>query len=125
MRTTIITLTAAAALLAAGCSSSIDAEELCQQMKDSSVTGNDAEADWTEEQYLELRDKYERVDDEELSASGTKLVDAVWQVTQLKDGEEMGALAYMGQITDSLSGVQGACARHGVVLSVTGGANGG
>lgn len=47
---------------------------------------------------------------------GTALVDVVWEVSKLKEGEEMGALAFLGPMSTHMMGLKTACANEGVMV---------
>ncbi|MGW0150825.1 hypothetical protein ACWDVU_35185, partial [Streptomyces sp. NPDC003333] len=55
---------------------------------------------------------------EKLREHGTALVDIVWQVSNLPEGEEMGALAFIGPMGTHVAGLQTACADQGVIVNL-------
>lgn len=120
MRKIIIAAVAGLTMSLTACSSGPSAEELCQEMKENSQRQGSNPDKITEGEYLKLREKFANVDDDQLSKSGVQLVDAVWQLQNFDEGEEMAALAFTGELTEAISNVSSACAQHGVTLNMLG-----
>ena len=99
---------------------------ICKEIaKDNKVGGskNDPNDKLTEKEYKQIREAFQDSRDPEIKQHGTALIDAFWQVSQLKDGEEMGALMFVGTITSAYSGLTGACAKHDVTIPPMSGLN--
>ncbi|MEO3925271.1 hypothetical protein ABGB07_15580 [Micromonosporaceae bacterium B7E4] len=73
----------------------------------------------TEDEYRELRSLFEDSDKEKIREHGTALVDLAWQISQMPDGQEMGALAFIGPMGTHVAGLQTACADEGIIISLT------
>lgn len=102
----------------AACAGGVSAEEVCQAMQKDKLNGGNNNDDMTKAEYTELRAQFAAVDDEALREHGLKLIDIGWQMSRIPEGKELGALVYMGSLTDAMTGVVGACAQHGVVLDL-------
>jgi hypothetical protein len=76
----------------------------------------------TEDNYRKARQVFQDSRYGDIKASGTKLMDVVWQVSQLGPDPGMAALPYVGQLTSAVTDFQGACANHGVILNMNLGA---
>lgn len=74
----------------------------------------------TKAQYLELRDVFDGSRHDDIRTAGLKLVDVLWQISQIPEGEEFGALAFIGTATSAMTELTGACANHGIVVSLQG-----
>ncbi|MEJ3742297.1 hypothetical protein WEI85_03235 [Actinomycetes bacterium KLBMP 9797] len=72
----------------------------------------------TEEEYRELREQFEDSTHADIREHGTKLVDVVWQVEQLPEGQEVAALGFLGPLTEHARGLQAACGRQGIHFSI-------
>ncbi|MFC8848727.1 MULTISPECIES: hypothetical protein [unclassified Micromonospora] len=72
----------------------------------------------TEAEYREARALFEDSRHEDIREHGTALIDIVWQVSKLPDGEGMGALAFVGPMGTHMSGLQTACADQGVIIDL-------
>lgn len=94
----------------------------CEAIRDAeltSVNGDDPGSnEMTEDEYRELRDQFEDSVHEDIREHGTKLVDVVWQVEQIPDGQEVAALGFLGPLTEHATGLQAACARQGIHFSL-------
>jgi hypothetical protein len=101
----------------------------CEAMRDGDRTLSGAAretAPITEAEYRELRAVFEDSRHADLRDHGTRLVDLIWQMSQLPTGEggpEM--LAYLGPLTTHLTGLQSACADQGVIVNLNAGASAG
>jgi hypothetical protein len=62
--------------------------------------------------------RLQRLRYEDLRTHGTKLMDVVWQVSQLGGDPGLGALVYLQQLTEQMSGLQSACADRGIILEL-------
>jgi hypothetical protein len=54
--------------------------------------------------------------DKAIRSNGTKLIDTAWQAGQISDENAFSVLALVGPMTESYTGLTGACAAHGVTL---------
>ncbi|GGR98904.1 hypothetical protein GCM10010169_49370 [Micromonospora fulviviridis] len=94
----------------------------CKAMRDgTSVVADDksgSDDKMTEAEYREVRELFEDSRHEKLREHGTALVDIVWQVSNLPEGEEMGALAFIGPMGTHVAGLQTACADQGVIVNL-------
>ncbi|WP_319462878.1 hypothetical protein [Micromonospora sp. RTP1Z1] len=72
----------------------------------------------TEKEYRAARKVFEDSRYADIREHGTGLVDIAWQVQQLGDGQEMGALAFIGPMGTHVSGLQTACANQGVIVNL-------
>ena len=94
----------------------------CQAIRDQQGSSSSTDSDMTEAEYRETRDLFADSEHEDIREHGTKLVDVLWQVQQLPEGDEMGGIAFIGQLTEHATGLQSACADQGVVFNLLGGA---
>ncbi|MEU4472809.1 hypothetical protein [Micromonospora sp. NPDC023888] len=78
-------------------------------------TGED---ELTEAEYRKTRKLFEDSRHEDIREHGTALVDLAWQISQLPDGQEMGAIAFLGPVETATTGLQTACADQGVILKL-------
>jgi len=83
--------------------------EACEAMRDGPI-GN--QTPLTEDRYRKTRALFAGSRDPDIRENGTKLIDIAWQAGQ----DESKALAYMGPLMDAASGLQTACADHGIIL---------
>lgn len=93
----------------------------CEALRDGQTKFNgDAKNDdpMTEAQYRELRSVFEDSRHDDIKDHGTKLMDIVWQVSQLGDNPGMEALAYIGPLTTHMTGLQSACADQGIIVNL-------
>ncbi|MGY0002812.1 hypothetical protein [Micromonospora sp. I033] len=94
----------------------------CKAMRDgtSAVADDKSGGDdkMTEAEYREVRELFEDSRHEKLREHGTALVDIVWQVSNLPEGQEMGALAFIGPMGTHVAGLQTACADQGVIVNL-------
>lgn len=91
----------------------------CEAFRDKSkVDGasTDTNGTLTEAQYRQLRKVFEDSRYDDIKAAGTKMMDVLWQVSQLGKNPGLEALPYVGQMMSSITDVQGACANHGIVI---------
>ncbi|RLP93195.1 hypothetical protein [Micromonospora sp. CV4] len=72
----------------------------------------------TEAEYRKVREQFEDSRHEKIREHGTALIDIAWQVSNLPEEQEMGALAFMGPLTTHMSGLQTACADQGVIVDL-------
>lgn len=72
----------------------------------------------TEAQYRQVRKVFEDSRYDDIKDHGTKLIDVVWQVSQLGDKPGMEVLAFVGPLTTELSGLQSACADQGIIIKM-------
>ncbi|MEH0939117.1 hypothetical protein [Micromonospora psammae] len=94
----------------------------CKAMRDGKNVDGSTEANdddkMTEAEYREARKLFEDSRHEDIRKHGTALIDVAWQVSSLDEGEEMGALAFMGPLSTHMSGLQTACADQGVIVNL-------
>lgn len=93
----------------------------CEAFRDQGkVAGASAESPTgdklTEAEYRKLRKVFEDSRHDDIREKGTKLMDVLWQVTQLGDNPGLEALPFVGQMMDAVSDMQTACANHGVIV---------
>lgn len=72
----------------------------------------------TEAQYREMRGVFEASRYNDIKDHGTKLMDVVWQVSQLGEEPGMEVLAYLGPLTTHMTGLQSACADQGIIVTL-------
>ena len=89
----------------------------CEELRDGrgavDMTVRD-EAPITESQYRELRAVFAGSRHHDIRDHGTKLVDVVWQASH-STGTSLG---YLGPLTEHRSGLQSACSRHGIMVTL-------
>ncbi|GIE90235.1 hypothetical protein Are01nite_67150 [Actinoplanes regularis] len=88
---------------------------LASEEKGSSGTSDD---ELTRDEYIAMRKVFADSRYPDLREHGTKLMDVLWQVSQLGADNEVAALAYLQPLTEHVSGLQSACADHGVILDL-------
>lgn len=71
----------------------------------------------TEAEYRKLRAVFEQSRHDDIRDHGTKLMDVAWQVSKLGPEPGMEALAYVGPLTEHMTGLQSACADQGVIVA--------
>jgi uncharacterized protein HemX len=100
--------------------------DACKTIRDGGkIGGTKASSDnetMTEDQYRKLRKVFQDSRYDDIKAAGTKLMDVVWQVSQLGPDPGLEALPYLGQLTSAVTDIQGACANHGVIVNLNLGA---
>ncbi|MGX6604852.1 hypothetical protein ACWKSP_22390 [Micromonosporaceae bacterium Da 78-11] len=79
-----------------------------------------ADEQLTESQYRQVRKVFEDSRHDDIRDHGTKLIDIVWQMTQLGKDPGMAALAYVGPLTQQMTGLQSACADQGIIIKFPG-----
>ncbi|WP_433126314.1 hypothetical protein ACQPWW_26680 [Micromonospora sp. CA-240977] len=72
----------------------------------------------TEAEYRETRKVFEDSRYEDIRKHGTALVDIAWQISQLPEGQEMGAIALLVPVETATTGLQAACADQGVTVKL-------
>ncbi|GIF25046.1 hypothetical protein BJ973_007303 [Actinoplanes tereljensis] len=77
-----------------------------------------ADGKMTSAQYLQLRKIFKGSRYDDIEQAGTRLMDVLWQVTQLGENPGLEALPFVGQMTDALTSMQGACANHDIVIKI-------
>lgn len=94
----------------------------CKAMRDGKqADGSPKESDddkMTEAEYREARGVFEDSRHEDIRKHGTALMDLAWQISQLPEGQEMGAIAFIGPMGTHVSGLQTACADQGVIVNL-------
>lgn len=70
----------------------------------------------TQDQYRQARSVFADSRYEAVRINGVKLIDLAYQISLIPEGEEMGALAYIGGLTDAYAGLSGGCADLGFTL---------
>jgi hypothetical protein len=90
----------------------------CEAIRDSESNQSDRDSKMTEEEYREVREQFADSAHADIREHGTKLMDVLWQVDQLPEGQEMAALALIGPLAEHATGLQSACADQGVHISV-------
>lgn len=99
----------------------------CQAMRDNaaqSKTASESPLKISEAQYKEWRDAFADSRYDEIRLHGTRLMDLVWQLSQPGASDGLNALTYMQPLTEHMSGLQSACADHGIILKMASGAAG-
>ncbi|ADL45372.1 hypothetical protein [Micromonospora aurantiaca (nom. illeg.)] len=71
-----------------------------------------------EAEYRQARSVFENSRHDDIRAHGMALMDLAWQMSQIPNGQEMGALAFIGPMTTHISGLQTACANQGVIVTL-------
>jgi hypothetical protein len=89
----------------------------CEELRDGrgavDVTVRD-EVPITESQYREMRAVFAGSRHDDIRDHGTKLVDVVWQASHTTGT----SLGYLGPLTEHRSGLQSACSRHGIAVTL-------
>jgi hypothetical protein len=70
----------------------------------------------TQVEYREFRQVFADSRYPAIRDNGVKLIDNVWQIQAIPEGEEMGALAYVGALTSAYAGLSGGCAEVGYAI---------
>jgi hypothetical protein len=79
--------------------------------------GGDGTAEFTADEYRELRGVFQDSRHDDIREAGTAMVDLLWQIEQGDDGNELGtALLFGGRAADAMTAMSGACANHGIVV---------
>ncbi|MEV6376419.1 hypothetical protein [Micromonospora musae] len=95
---------------------------VCKAMRDGKdILGNEQRSgddEMTEAEYREARELFEDSRHEDIREHGTALMDIAWQVSNLPEDQGMGALAFLGAMGTHISGLQTACADHGVIVDL-------
>ncbi|WP_203935000.1 hypothetical protein [Virgisporangium ochraceum] len=99
----------------------------CKAIRDGQVGPQDGTEgkEITETEYRAIRKQFADSRHDDIRDHGTKLVDVIWQIQQLPEGEEMGALAFLGPMATHVTGLQSACADQGVEFTLTPGEDAG
>lgn len=82
----------------------------CESLRDTPVAQN--KEPLTEQRYRELRTQFQDSQDTSIRDNGTKMIDIVWKIGP----DQSKASAYMGPLMEAVTGLQAACASHGIVL---------
>ncbi|GIF14540.1 hypothetical protein [Actinoplanes teichomyceticus] len=90
----------------------------CKALADRDRAAGGADETLTREEYLAMRRVFADSRYADLREHGTKLMDVLWQVTQLGTDDQVAALTYLEPLTRHVSGLQSACADHGVVIDL-------
>lgn len=77
-----------------------------------------ADEQLTRDEYVQMRKVFADSRYADLREHGTKLMDILWQVSQLGADNEAVALTYLQPLTEHVSGLQSACADHGVIIDI-------
>lgn len=72
----------------------------------------------TRDDYVRMRKVFADSRYADLREHGTKLMDILWQVSQLGADDEAVAMNYLQPLTEHVSGLQSACADHGVIINL-------
>jgi hypothetical protein len=80
-------------------------------------SGDAADDNLTRDEYVSMRKVFADSRYRDLREHGTKLMDVLWQVSQLGTDDEV-AMSYLQPLTEHLSGLQSACADHGVIIDL-------
>jgi hypothetical protein len=93
----------------------------CETMRDNGAAKDDSAAGekMTEAEYRAVRKQFEDSDNDKIREHGTALVDIAWQIDQMPEGEEMGALAFLAPMGTHISGLQTACADLGIMVNLS------
>lgn len=91
---------------------------MCQAFRDGAADGSDdSEGTITPAEYHQLRDEFEKSRHDDIRQAGIRLTDVAWQFFQA--GPDSAARpAYQSQLLLALTDLQGACANHGVVITL-------
>ncbi|WIM94179.1 hypothetical protein ACTOB_006181 [Actinoplanes oblitus] len=91
----------------------------CRALADQEKNGGGTADDkLTKDEYLSMRQVFANSRYADLREHGTKLMDVLWQLTQWGPDNEMVALTYLQPLTEHISGLQSACADHGVIIDL-------
>ncbi|AYF26840.1 hypothetical protein CSH63_05085 [Micromonospora tulbaghiae] len=85
---------------------------------DGGEKGSDDEDKLTETEYRNARKLFEDSRHEKLREHGTALIDITWQVSNLPEGQETGALAFVSAMGTHMASLQTACADQGVIVNL-------
>lgn len=96
----------------------------CQAIRDGGKIEGAGNGDktMTEDEYRQARKVFQDSRYDDIRAAGTRLMDVVWQFSQLGPDPGLEALPYLGQLTSAVTDIQGACANHGVIVNLNLGA---
>lgn len=72
----------------------------------------------TEAEYRQVRAVFEDSRYDDIRDHGTKLMDLAWQISKMGDNPGLEALAYVGQVTEHMTGLQSACADQGIIVDL-------
>ena len=97
----------------AACKAMADGKKADGTAKDS------ADDKLTEAEYRKARKLFEDSRHEDLRKHGTALIDIAWQMSQLPEGQEMGAFAFIAPMGTAIAGFQTACADQGVIVNLS------
>ncbi len=93
----------------------------CEELRDGrgrvDVTVRD-EVPITESQYRELRAVFAGSRHDDIRDHGTKLVDVVWQASHTPGNTGGSSLGYLGPLTEHRTGLQSACSRQGITVTL-------
>lgn len=89
---------------------------MCEAMRD--AQGSPTQGDFTESRYRRMRKAFADSRYPDIRDPGTKLVDTIWNVEQLPDDQDMGALVYVGPLMTHATALQSACADHGIMFTI-------
>lgn len=95
----------------------------CKAMRDGknfsggpqSTTGLDG---LPEQRYRELRDIFANSRYDNIREHGTKLIDLAWQLSKSDKDAGLEMLAYVGPVMEHSTGLQSACADHGIIVDL-------
>ncbi|WP_436529295.1 hypothetical protein [Actinoplanes sp. HUAS TT8] len=92
----------------------------CKSLAAGEKTGPASSGDdtLTRDEYLRMRKIFADSHYADLREHGTKLMDILWQVSQIGTDNEAAAMAYLQPLTEHVSGLQSACADHGVIIDL-------
>lgn len=86
----------------------------CESIKDGQTGTTD---EISEQEYLQAREKLRKSNYQDIREHGIAILDIVWQIQSLEEGEELGALVYVPTIQAHMSKLQTACADRGIVFT--------
>jgi hypothetical protein len=92
----------------------------CRDIRDGQVNPQpDVDnADMTQAEYRKIRAMLEDPRHDDIRDHGINLIDIVWQIQQLPEGDEMAVLGFIGPLTTHAAGLQSACADQEVVFNL-------
>lgn len=86
---------------------------------DGAPVDHKADGKMTKDQYLTLRGVFQDSRYDDIRAAGTKMMDVLWQITNMGKDAGLEAFPLVGQMMSAITDMQGACANHGIVVDLT------
>jgi hypothetical protein len=92
----------------------------CESIRDRDlIAAASGEQPLSEQEYRRLRARFAESGREPLREHGTRFMDAVWNVSNVRQGQTTGAIGFLEPLTTHAQGLQSACADHGVYITLT------